>query len=64
MGLLPGRSTLLRVGLPMGAESLVGAAAGGAFAGSASVEVLKLLLGLILMAAALKAFCRQAIDTL
>jgi uncharacterized membrane protein YfcA len=54
MGLLPGRS-----GLPMGFESLVGAAAGGAFAGSASAEVLKLLLGLILIAAALKAFWRQ-----
>ena len=56
MGLLPGRSTLLRVGLPMGIESLVGAAAGGAFAGSASAEVLKLLLGIILIAAAFKAF--------
>jgi uncharacterized membrane protein YfcA len=59
MGLLPGRSTLLRVGLPMGLESLVGATAGGAFAGSTSAEVLKLLLGLILIAAALKAFWRR-----
>jgi uncharacterized membrane protein YfcA len=59
MGLLPGRSTLLRVGLPMGVESLVGAAAGGAFAGSTSAEVLKLLLGLILIAAALKVFWRH-----
>jgi len=59
MGLLPGRSTLLRVGLLMGIESLVGAAAGGAFAGSASAEALKLLLGLILIAAALKAFWRH-----
>ncbi len=59
MGLLPGRSTLLRVGLPMGFESLVGAAVGGAFAGSTSAEVLKLLLGLILIAAALKAFWRH-----
>jgi len=59
MGLLPGRSTLVRVGLPMGIESLVGAAAGGAFAGSTSAEVLKLLLGLILIAAALKAFWRS-----
>ena len=58
MGLLPGRSTLVRFGLPMGIESLVGAAAGGAFAGSTSAEVLKLLLGLILIAAALKAFWR------
>jgi uncharacterized protein len=56
MGLLPGRSTLLRVGLPMGIESLVGAAAGGAFAGSTSAELLKLLLGLILLVAAVKAF--------
>src|SRR3981189_3666307 len=56
MGLLPGRPTLLRVGLPMGIESLIGAAAGGAFAGSTSADVLKLLLGLILIAAALKAF--------
>jgi uncharacterized membrane protein YfcA len=59
MGLLPGRPTLLRVGLPMGIESLIGAAAGGAFAGSTSAEVLKLLLGLILIAAALKAFWRR-----
>ena len=59
MGLLPGRSTLLRIGLPMGIESLVGAAAGGAFAGTASAEVLKLLLGVILVAAAFKAFWRH-----
>jgi uncharacterized membrane protein YfcA len=58
MGLLPGRATLLRVGLPMGIESFIGAAAGGAFAWSASAEVLKLLLGVILIAAALKAFWR------
>jgi uncharacterized protein len=58
-GLLPGRSTLLRIGLPMGIESLVGAAAGGAFAGSTSAEVLTALLGLILIAAALKAFWPQ-----
>src|SRR5437016_4829171 len=59
MRLLPSHSTLLRIGLPMGIESLVGAAAGGAFAGSTSAEVLKLLLGLILIAAALKAFWRH-----
>jgi uncharacterized protein len=59
MGLLPGRSTLQCVGLPMGVESLIGAAAGGAFAGSTSAEVLKLLLGVILIAAALKAFWRH-----
>src|SRR6202023_3706582 len=34
MGLLPGRSTLLRIGLPMGLESLVGATGGGAVAGA------------------------------
>jgi uncharacterized membrane protein YfcA len=59
MALLPGRSTLLRVGMPMGIESLVGAAAGGAFAGSTTAEVLKLLLGIILITAALKAFWRR-----
>jgi uncharacterized membrane protein YfcA len=59
MGLLPGRSTLLWIGAPMGAESLIGAAAGGAFAGSTSAELLKLLLGLILVAAAFKAFWRR-----
>lgn len=59
MGLLPARSALLRIGTPMGVESLVGAAAGGAFAGSASAEVLKLLLGVILVAAAVKAFWRH-----
>jgi hypothetical protein len=41
MGLLPSQWTLLRLGVPMGIESLVGAAAGGAFAGSTSAEVLK-----------------------
>ena len=60
MGLLPGRSTLVRIGTPMGAESLIVAAAGGAFAGSTSAEVLKLLLGLILVAAAFQAFWRRA----
>jgi uncharacterized membrane protein YfcA len=59
MGLLPGRPTLFRIGLPMGIESFVGAAAGGAFAGTTSAEVLKLLLGLILIGAALKAFWRR-----
>lgn len=59
MGLLPGRSTLLRIGLPMGVESLVGAAAGGAFAGTTPAEVLKLVLGVILVAAAFKAFWRR-----
>ena len=44
MGLFPSRRTLLRIGLPMGAESLVGAAAGGAFAATAPAEMLKLLL--------------------
>jgi uncharacterized membrane protein YfcA len=59
MGLLPGPSTLLRIRTPMGIESLIGAAAGGAFAGSTSAEMLKLLLGLILVAAAFKAFWRH-----
>jgi uncharacterized membrane protein YfcA len=45
----------------MGIESLVGAMAGGAFAGSTSAKVLKLLLGLILIAAALKAFWRREV---
>ena len=45
----PDRSTLLRIGLPMGLESFVGAAAGGAFAGTASAEVLELTLGVILV---------------
>ncbi len=42
----------------MGVESFVGAAAGGAFAGTTSAEVLKLMLGAILVAAAVKAFWR------
>jgi uncharacterized membrane protein YfcA len=46
----------------MGRESLVGAGAGGAFAGSTTAELLKLLLGLILVAAALKAFCDMPQD--
>lgn len=61
LGLLPGRRTLIRIGLPMGAESLVGAAVGGALAGSASAGILTLLLGFILVAAALKAFWRRRI---
>lgn len=56
MSLLPARSTLVRIGLPIGVESFVGAAAGGMFAGTTSAEVLKLLLGVILVAAAFKAF--------
>jgi uncharacterized protein len=56
IGLLPSQATLIRVGLPMGVESLIGAAAGGAFADSTSAEFLKLLLGAILIAGALKAF--------
>ena len=43
----------------MGIESLIGAAAGGAYAGSASAEMLKLLLGVILIATATKAFWRK-----
>ncbi|MBV8131660.1 MAG: sulfite exporter TauE/SafE family protein [Alphaproteobacteria bacterium] len=60
LGLLPSRSTLLRIGAPLGVESLIGASAGGAFAGSASAELLKLLLGLILVTAAFKAFWRHS----
>lgn len=59
LGLLPSRRTLLRVGLPMGVESLIGAAAGGAFSGTTPADVLKLLLGLILIAAAFKAFWKH-----
>jgi uncharacterized membrane protein YfcA len=55
-GLLPRPLYLASRRLPMGVESLVGAAAGGAFAESTSAEMLKLLLGLILMGALLKAF--------
>jgi uncharacterized membrane protein YfcA len=44
----------------MGIESFVGAAVGGAFAGTASAEALKLLLGVILIAAAVKAFWRRS----
>jgi uncharacterized membrane protein YfcA len=60
MGLLPSQWTLLSVGVPMGIESLVGAAAGGAFAGSTSAEVLKFLFGLVLIAAALGALLAAA----
>jgi uncharacterized membrane protein YfcA len=59
MGLLPSRTALLRIGTPMGVESLIGAAAGGMFAGTTSAEVLKLMLGAILVAAAFKAFWRH-----
>lgn len=59
LDLLPRRHMLLLIGLPMGAESLVGAAVGGAFAGSAPAEILKLLLGFILIAAAAKAFWKR-----
>ena len=59
MGLLPSRRTLLRVGLPMGTEGVVGTATGAAFAGTALAGVLKLPLGLVLVAAALKAFWKR-----
>jgi len=42
-------------------ESLIGAAAGGAYGSSASAEMLKLLLGVILIAAAIKAFWRKRV---
>lgn len=57
--LLPSRRTLFRIGLPMGMESIVGAAAGGALAGSAPAALLKLLLGGVLVAAAFKAFWKR-----
>ena len=60
MKLIPSRSTLLGIGLPMGTESLVGAAAGGAFAGTTSAEALKIMLRVILVAAAFKAFWRRS----
>ena len=59
MGLLPSRAILLRIGAPMRTERLIGAAAGGAFAGTTSAEVLKLMLGIILAAAAFKTFWRR-----
>ena len=58
-GLLAGRPTLLRIALPIGVESFVGAAAGGAFAGTTSAGVLKLMPGMILVAASFKAFWRH-----
>jgi uncharacterized membrane protein YfcA len=59
LGLLPSRQTLLRIGASMGTESLIGAAIGGAFAGTTPAAVLKLMLGLILIAAAIKAFWKK-----
>jgi len=59
LGLLPSQDTLARIGLPMGSESLFGAAVGGAFAGSVTAAALKLLLGVILIAAAVKAFWKK-----
>ena len=59
MGLLPSHATLLRIGAPLGTESVIGAAAGGAFARTTSAEVLKLMLGIILAAAAFKAFWQR-----
>lgn len=56
LGLLPNRRTLLWIGLPLGLESFIGSAVGSSFAGAVSGEAIKLLLGGILIAAALKAF--------
>jgi uncharacterized membrane protein YfcA len=59
LGLLPNPRTMLRIGLPMAVESIVGAGAGGALAGSAPADILKLLLGGVLVTAALKAFWKR-----
>ena len=53
----------MRAATPMAMESLVRRRAG-AFAGSTSAEVLKLLFGFILIAAALKAFLVETLSFL
>jgi uncharacterized membrane protein YfcA len=61
----PPRVTTLRlsdaklVGLPLGAETFVGVAAGGALAGSAPAEMSKFFLGSVLVVASFKAFWKR-----
>lgn len=54
LGMLPDRRNLRRIGLPMGIGSIVGAAAGGILAPFAPDAFLKAVLGVILIAAAIK----------
>ena len=58
-GVLPIMVEIASATPPAGTARTGTGAAGGAFAGSASAEMLKLLLGAILIAAALKAFWRR-----
>jgi uncharacterized protein len=52
--MLPDKPTMWSIGWPMGLGSILGAVMGGILAPYTSEPVLKLILGLILMAAALK----------
>jgi uncharacterized membrane protein YfcA len=54
LGMLPARAELLRTALSMGAGSVLGAVVGGLLVGIAPAAVLKVVLGLILIAAAVK----------
>lgn len=56
LGMLPDRATLRRIGLPMGVGSLIGAALGGVLVPFAPDALLKGVLGIVLIAAALKTF--------
>jgi uncharacterized membrane protein YfcA len=59
LGALPDRAALRGTALPMGVGSILGAVIGGILVGVAPVMVLKLLLGTLLIAAALKTFLHR-----
>jgi uncharacterized membrane protein YfcA len=61
LGLLPRRPELMAVALPMGAGSVVGAALGALAVGWVAPAVLKLILGTVLIVAAIKTFWRKRI---
>lgn len=54
LGMLPARPEMSRIALPMGAGSVLGAVVGGFLVGIAPAAALKVILGLILIAAAVK----------
>lgn len=63
LGLLPGKPEIAAIGLPVGSGSIIGAALGGVAVGWIAAPLLKLILGIVLVVAAAKAFWRKRAAT-
>lgn len=59
LGMLPDRSSLQGIALPMGAGSIVGAVLGGLAVGLVAPSILKLILGAVLIVSAIKVFAKR-----